>query len=215
MPAGRRATIDAAFALATRCDYEAPHTHQVTRLALRLFDALAAAHGLDAEARGWLECGALLHDIGWVAGRKGHHKTAARLIMEAEELPLDGRSRQIVACVARYHRKALPAVEHELFAGLVPDDRRVVCVLAGLLRVADGLDRSHAGVVDEVACEVSPDRAIVRVQTAAGAEPELWAARKKSDLLARALGRRVVIERAGDCRDGRAICYNRGSHEAI
>jgi exopolyphosphatase/guanosine-5'-triphosphate,3'-diphosphate pyrophosphatase len=168
----------------------------VTRLALALFDALAPAHGLGEEERFLLQCGAMLHDIGWTDGRKGHHKTAQRLIGEARRLPLDERERRLVALVARYHRKALPSPSHEAYAALDEADRRRVDVLGGILRVADGLDRSHLSVVQGVACEVTPAEVRIRCRADGPAATEISKATQKGDLLQQALARTLVIERA-------------------
>ena len=179
--------------LGERCDVEQGHTRQVTKLALRLFDELSAVHALGPAERFALQCGALLHDIGWVAGQKSHHKTAMRLILADELLPFDRRERDLVACVARYHRKALPKAKHRPFSALDAADRRTVCVLGGILRVADGLDRSHMDVVRDVRCEVSPDRLVIRCIADGPADAEVWAAEKKADLLAEALQRAVTF----------------------
>ncbi len=73
--------------LAQTCDYEANHSHQVTRLALRLFDELESLHHLGQEPRFWLECAGILHDIGWIEGWRNHHKTALRVILTTPLLP--------------------------------------------------------------------------------------------------------------------------------
>ena len=75
--------LQAVLQLAKDCDYEEEHTHQVARLSLRLFDELEPLHRLGPKERFWLRCGALLHDIGWIEGRKGHHKTSLQLILDA------------------------------------------------------------------------------------------------------------------------------------
>jgi len=195
--AEREEALRAVRALGEQCRVEVGHTEQVTRLALRLFDELRAVHGLGGEARFWLECGAMLHDIGWVDGQKGHHKTALRLILSDRQMPFDARRRGIVASIARYHRKALPAKRHEHFAALAPADRAAVSVLAGLLRVADGLDRTHTDAVTDVACEVDDKRLTIRCTADGPVDAEVWAAEKKADLLARALEREVVVEAGG------------------
>ncbi len=200
-PAGVEAPVDetrasqlaAAAVLAQRCHYEAEHTHQVVRLALRLFDELRPLHGLGADERFWLQCGAMLHDIGWIEGQKAHHKTALRLVLSAE-LPLSDDERRIVALVARYHRKALPKDTHADFAALSDGRRHAVRVLGGLLRVADGLDRSHADVVEDVTCTVTPQRMVVHCRTTGWAEPERQAAQRKGNLLENALRRVLTIE---------------------
>ena len=202
-PAGEADPLDAAaeehaFAavsdLGERCDVERGHTRQVTKLALRLFDELADLHGLGPRERFYLHCGALLHDIGWVNGQKAHHKTAMRLILADEQLPFDERVRHIVACVARYHRKATPKPKHEPFAALGAADRQLVRVLGGILRVADGLDRSHMDLVTDVRCEVSADGLLIRCVADGPAGAEIWAARREADLLEEALGRPVRLE---------------------
>ena len=180
--------------LAAAYRYEREHTHQVTRLALALFDDLAPMLGLGADERFLLQCGAMLHDIGWNEGRKGHHKTAQRLILAANDLPLDDRERTIVALVARYHRKALPAPEHNGYADLEEADRGLVRALAGILRVADGLDRSHTDAVRHLECAVEPEAVRIRCRTRGPAAIEQTQAEKKGDLLREVLSRTLVIE---------------------
>jgi len=192
--AERERAVAAVRALGRRCGVEQGHTRQVTKLALRLFDELVPLHGLGARERFDLRCGAMLHDIGWVDGRRGHHKTACRLILGAEDLPFDERSRHVVASIARYHRKALPKATHEHFAVLGVADRRIVRVLAGVLRVADGLDRSHRDVVADVRCEVRGEKVVVHCVCDGSADAELWGAARKVELLEQVLDRPVVFE---------------------
>ena len=188
--------IAAATVLAERCGYDRPHTEQVTRLALSLLDKLAAQHGLGEPERLLLHCAGLLHDIGWCEGANAHHKTAMRLILADRTIPLDERERAIVACVARYHRRAAPRAAHECFAELGKEDRRTVRLLAGMLRVADGLDCTHGALVRDLDVEVRPGRVEIVCHTGGDAAGELASARNKADVLERALGREVRL-RAG------------------
>jgi putative phosphoesterase len=189
----RAEVLAAVQQLMLSCRNEQGHSRQVTGLALRLFDELAGLHGLGERERFWLQCGAMLHDIGWIDGQKAHHKTSLRLIEADRTLPIDDRERRIIASVARYHRKALPADGHAHFAALDACDRRAVSVLGGILRVADGLDRSHCDAVDDLRCEIRPDCVYIHCFADGSADIELWAAEKKSDLLCRALGREVIV----------------------
>lgn len=190
----RHSRLSAVLQLAESCDYEVAHTNQVTRLALRLFDELESLHCLGLEERFWLRCGALLHDIGWIEGQRGHHKTALRITLDTPLPPFDERERLIIGSIARYHRKALPSEMHEHFAALALDDQHVVRVLAALLRVADGLDRTHWGVVEDLWCAVSREQVIVRCAVSAPAEVERQAALDKGELLEEVFGRLLVIE---------------------
>ena len=170
------------------------HFEQVTRLALQLFDELQTEHGLAARERRLLQAASLLHDIGWVEGGKGHHKTAARLILENSALPLSDEDRPLVACVARYHRKSPPKEKHPIYQGLSAEDRRIVEVLAGLLRIADGLDRTHRAVVRQVRCECDQNGIAIRAQASADAASEQFYAQRKADLLECALRRAIHVE---------------------
>jgi len=186
--------LDAVLALAQSCDYERQHTHQVTKLALQIFDQLESLHRMGPRERFWLQCGALLHDIGWTEGQQGHHKTALRLILADPRLPWTRRQREIVGLIARYHRKALPNEQHEYFPDLRGADRHGVRVLAGILRVADGLDRSHLSLIRRVVCEVSDSKVTFVCDADGPAEFEVEAATKKADLLEGVFARRVAIE---------------------
>jgi len=185
--------LEAVLRLAQDCHYAADHTHQVTRLALQLFDELQSLHGLGAEERLWLQYAALLHDIGWIEGQPAHHKTALRIILTTPGLPFDTRERHIIGSIARYHRKALPDEKHDHFAALAPADRQKVRVLAALLRVADGLDCTHQNVVENLACEVTPKRLVVRCAARQPADEERLEALDKGILLEQVFERKLVI----------------------
>jgi exopolyphosphatase/guanosine-5'-triphosphate,3'-diphosphate pyrophosphatase len=172
----------AVLELARQCQHEIEHAQHVTRLALQLFDRLQPLHGLGAPERLWLEWGALLHDIGWIEGQQQHHKTSLRLILESALLPFMPRERLLVAAVARYHRRALPSNKHKHFAALDSADKQRVRVLAGILRVADGLDRTHRRLVEDLACDVAPEQIVVRCTTNGDSVEEYRAARDKGRL---------------------------------
>ena len=138
---GDSPAMESALALAKECKYEREHTHQVERLALEIFDQLGRLHKLGRAERFLLRCAAILHDIGWLEGQKGHHKTALRIIMDSPILRFDFPRRRIIGLIARYHRKSLPKEQHTYFRDLDAKDRNIVRKLSGILRVADGLDR--------------------------------------------------------------------------
>ncbi len=189
----RARSLENVLALARACHYELGHAHQVTRLALDLFDQLGSLHGLDDAARRWLLYAAILHDIGWLEGAKRHHKTSQRIIESARTLPFGRRERRIVACVARYHRGALPTKRHTPYGALPTEDREAVCRLAAILRVADGLDRSHRNVVLQLATEVRPRQVRVDCETRGPAKEERGAALRKGDMFTEVFRRELAI----------------------
>jgi hypothetical protein len=108
---------------------------------------------------------------------------------------------EVIALTARYHRKAEPPAEqtkkavarrrHEPFRRLPRRARRRVRHLAALLRIADALDRTHGRLVRAVRCQLQRKTIELRVEVDGDPELELWAARRKSDLLESLVGRRL------------------------
>jgi exopolyphosphatase / guanosine-5'-triphosphate,3'-diphosphate pyrophosphatase len=178
-------------------DEDPQHSSQVARLALQLFDETGSLHGLHDDSRELLEAAALLCNIGLHVSHAAHHKHSYYLIRNSEHLTgFTDHEIELIAQVARYHRKSLPRQKHEAFAALSPSDQRRVRVLAGLLRVAVGLDRNHAGRVAHVRCRLGDGpRLTIEVVPKADQDVslELHAAIQRRELLEEALGMRVDV----------------------
>jgi len=177
-------------------EQEPAHVTHVARLAMQLFEGLAPLHGLGPEQALLLEAAAHLHDTGWTTADRGkeHHKESAKIIRQHTWQHLSPGEVQVVAQVARYHRKALPSMEHEDFAALEPADRALVEKLAAVLRIADALDRSHEARVTRVAAQILADRIVLKLDTTGPLERELAAGQKKADLVRAVFQREVVFE---------------------
>jgi exopolyphosphatase/guanosine-5'-triphosphate,3'-diphosphate pyrophosphatase len=180
--------------LAERCGQRGPHPDRVAQLALELFDALLPLHGLEDADRRLLEFAAILHDVGQHIGYEKHEHHAAYIIRQGDLRGFSDLEREQLALLARYHRKSRPRRKDADFAALSPERRRAINLMAGILRVADGLDRSHHQLVEHVRVEISDERVRIVVQTTGDAELEVWGARRKLRLLARALKRPVVLD---------------------
>jgi exopolyphosphatase / guanosine-5'-triphosphate,3'-diphosphate pyrophosphatase len=172
--------------LAERTHYEAPHAHQVRRLALQLFDAIGDRIGCEPGDREVLADAALLHDIGYHINYNKHHKHSYHLILHADLLGMTPEEQLAVATVARYHRGTVPKKSHEDYGGLDRALRRRVKRLAAILRVADGFDRGHAGAVSRIkvrwlgrAMRLTAVPARIRIPL----RLELWGASRKAALL--------------------------------
>ena len=175
------------------------HVTHVTNLALQLFDGLCALHGLGDHERLLLEAAGYLHDIGHQFDYlgTGHHKESARLIREHPWKNFTAGEVSVIALVARYHRKAMPEKEDPQFAALPENQRREVQKLAGLLRLADSLDRNHEQFVTGVTTEVLPNQIVFHLQTTGPVVREVSTAQKKGDL-ARAVFQRDLVFMVGE-----------------
>jgi exopolyphosphatase/guanosine-5'-triphosphate,3'-diphosphate pyrophosphatase len=179
-----------------RCHGDRRHVEHVRLLSLQLFDQLADEVGADPAERSLLEAAALLHDVGQMVSYRKHHLHSYQLIMHAERLNLDPHQRMIVALVSRYHRRRGPRKKHEEFAALSQEDKLLVRRLSGMLRIADGLDRGHTATVETIVTELNRHQLVITaIPRLAGADLSLecWSAIQKSDVLAKILGREVII----------------------
>ena len=104
-----------------------------------------------------LEVAAIVHDIGLFVAARGHHRHAYYLLKHSEIFGLSGADLEIVANVARYHRRAGPQADHPAYASLPRTDRVTVNRLSGILRVADALDKSHAQRIQNPKITVAGD----------------------------------------------------------
>jgi exopolyphosphatase / guanosine-5'-triphosphate,3'-diphosphate pyrophosphatase len=174
-------------------DPDPAHSEQVTALSLALFDGLRRLHGYGPVERRLLEIAGRLHDIGWSRAESGkHHKLSRDLILELDIPGIDEADRAVCALVARYHTKALPdESRHRGYAALEPGRRQLVEWLAGMLRVADGLDGSHARLIGGLACTVGDKTITISLQATGDCLMEMERARQKQDLLEKMTGRRI------------------------
>ncbi|MGI5868462.1 MAG: HD domain-containing protein [Kiritimatiellia bacterium] len=185
----RKHVLRVARATGRKYQHDAAHAEQVAKLALQLFDLLQEEHGCTQRHRLILEVAALLHDIGAFVSVRSHHLHTMYLIRNTEFAGLSSEEIELIAVIARYHRKSMPKSSHPEYVALPPEDRLVVSKLAAILRVADALDRVHdqsLGKIrfklDETALVCLPSR---RVATSA----EQVALAEKGDLFELMYGR--------------------------
>ncbi len=184
------------LSLAAAMDEDRPHSAQVARLALELFDGTRAHHGLGDEHRALLEAAALLANVGLFLSHAQHHKHSYYVIRSTDRLSGFTQDEvELIALVARYHRKSEPRSKHPEFAALSPDAQQAVRVLAGLLRIAIGLDRNHAGRV--ATAEVSARDGAITIRAVPAGEDDIslerYAATQRKDLLETALGTPIEV----------------------
>ncbi|MFI4917436.1 MAG: HD domain-containing protein [Phycisphaerales bacterium JB060] len=229
-PAGPRATrmtlgsrAESVRRFARKCRYHEAHSEHVTMLSLEIFDQLAQqlpevarqlgrshpSHPLavdhdtamDAQGRGVLEAAGVLHDIGYLVNHSKHHKHSYYIIAHGELDGFSPRERELIANIARYHRRSPPKNSHGPYKAMDNHDRKMIRRLAGILRIADGLDRTHTQTIDRVAVSIDtggggdhPGTAVFAVESPGDASTGLWGAERKSELFASAFGLRCVFE---------------------
>jgi exopolyphosphatase/guanosine-5'-triphosphate,3'-diphosphate pyrophosphatase len=172
-----------------------PHARQVERLSVQLFEATRPLHELDDGALRLLERAAFLHNTGMLIEARRHHKHSYLLI---KGTTLTDEERLEIACIARYHRRALPSLSHEEFAALSDTARERVSALAALVRIADALDWGHDGRVlrlaaNEQLCDDHTWTISLWGRTLADLDAELEHAYEKADLFEKVFQRKLHL----------------------
>lgn len=175
-----------------------PHARYVMYLARQLFEATQPLHKLDAHALRLLERAAFLHNTGMMIEARRHHKHSYRLIKETALPDFTDKERHEIACIARYHRRALPSNSHEEFASLSRRARKRVSALAALLRIADAFDYSHDGRVLQLSAvpELCDDKTwaiSLKTRPLAELDAELEHAYEKADLFEKVFERKLRL----------------------
>lgn len=175
-----------------------PHARQVERLANELFTATRSLHRLDAGAQRLLARAAFLHNVGMLIEARRHHKHSYRLIQETPLPDFSDEERHEIACIARYHRRALPSTSHAEYAALSRPARKRVSALSALLRIADALDYSHDGRVLHLSaqkehCDKETWTIALQVRPLAELDLELEHANAKADLFEKAFKRKLRL----------------------
>ena len=181
--------------LCEKYHYKKVHVLKVSELAQSLFDQLKPLHNFGKIERELLRYAAMLHDIGQFINRSGHHKHGQYVVMNSS---LSGFSHDeviILGNIVRYHRKSLPTRDHFHFKVLEQRQRLIVRILAGILRIADQLDRGHRNEVDGL--RVMIDATTVHIDLVSNDElsHEIENAQAEVELLAGAIDRKVLISK--------------------
>jgi len=174
--------------------FDEKHALQVARLSLEIFDAIATPYMLGDSARRILEAAAILHDVGYFISYSSHHKHSFHLIRHADLFSFTPRERELIAHVARYHRKSLPKKKHEQFMRLLPADRRLVSRLGGILRLADGLDRRRNGIIHSVDCNMRNQSFVIYLSGFDDLSVERVGGQAKGDLFQTAFGVKLDLQ---------------------
>lgn len=172
---------------------EKEHALHVTDLALKIFDETKQLHRLSSAEREYLEAASILHEAGAFVSHSAHHRHSYYLIRNTEMLGFTENEKEIIANIARYHRKSHPKPKHTDFSKLTPEDQLIIRKLAAILRIADGLDRSHTSSVKNITCRIEGKTVNFILQTngSENNELEIWGAETKKALFEETFGAEV------------------------
>lgn len=169
------------------------------KTSLMLFDGLAALRPdlFSKEDRFLLECGARLHNVGMAISHNAHHKHGYYIIRNSDLLGFTPTEVEIMAQIARYHRKGEPKQSHMEYSALPKKEQARIFNLTAILRAGIGLARL-GDTIEDIQVEMSGKKFVIRVKpkSSQDASIPLWAAQLKSAMLEKVLGAETVFEAA-------------------
>lgn len=182
-----------ALELGRRYSFDETHARHAVKLALQLFDQTKSVHGLSGEARALLEVAALIHDIGYFINSNDHHKHSEYIIRSSHFVGLSEQQREVVALIARYHRGDLPSNRDDDFAVLSKSDKRVVTILAAIIRLVEELDREHLRRISRLVVRRRGSSLSIKLPTSSRLLVERVGAESRKRALEECLGVSIAI----------------------
>jgi exopolyphosphatase / guanosine-5'-triphosphate,3'-diphosphate pyrophosphatase len=188
--------LSAARSIGRKYHYDESHAERVRELSVRLFEELKAEQRMTDNHRLYLEVAAILHDIGLFVGSRSHHKHSQYLISSSELFGLRKRELELIANIARYHRRAMPQRSHTSYVALDRDERMIVSKLAAILRVANALDKDHLQKSPELKISREGDQIVLTALNVSDLAMGRLALASRSDFFTEVFGKKVVLREA-------------------
>ncbi|MCX7909483.1 MAG: Ppx/GppA family phosphatase [Ignavibacteria bacterium] len=186
----RESTI---YSIANQYGVNLKHSTHIRNIALKIFDATRSIHNLGTKEREWLEAAAILHDVGYLISVEQHHKHSYYIISHCIMPGFTKDEAEVIANIARYHRKSHPKKKHENFQKLPDDKKEIVKILAGILRIAEGIDRRQIQAVKDIDVTVEGNLITIKLHPSNNEIPdvELWGAERRKLLFEESINAKV------------------------
>ncbi len=153
------------FKIAHKYQVDLEYSERVANFALSLFEQTQEhLHQWGQDEKELLWAAAILHNCGIYISHSAHHKHSYYLIRNAELLGFTELELELIANIARYHRKSKPKKRHDSYQEL-PSKKYQLMVrqLSAILRIAVALDRRNKGAIARVRCHFDPKQRILDV----------------------------------------------------
>ncbi len=183
------------YNLCHRYNVEMPHAEYVKETALSIFDQLKPLHGLGPYERELLEAASLLHDVGYHISHDKHHQHSYYIIVNSMMPGFTNDESEMIANIARYHRKSHPKNKHENFNHLSSNKKKIIRLLSGILRISEGIDRRQMQLIESLNVKINGKHVDILLSPADGLDPEIeiWGANRRKPLLEETLDKNISI----------------------
>ena len=189
--------------MAKRYKCHAPHTLDMEKHVLNIFDTMKRYHGMGKRERLLLQIAAILHACGKFIGMKNSGESAYNIIMSTEIIGLSHMEREIIANVVRYNSMAFDYNKVAFNDDLFRDSRGelshnditiLIAKLTAILRLSNALDRSHKQKLSDCRMNVKEDKLLVTTSYSGDITLEAVAFEQKADFFEEIFGIRPVLK---------------------
>ena len=188
-----RQTVSSAIKMGEKFRFDKKHAVHVARLACQVFDQLESVHGLGRRFRVILEMAAILHEVGQFVSTRSYHKHTMYLIRNAEFFGISAMDVELVALVARYHRRATPQPNHDGYSKLARKERVSVAKLASILRIAKALDASRRQPIKKIECKQLANQVEIKISDVTDISVETLEMGKAAQMFSEIFGAKVLL----------------------
>ncbi len=151
------------------------HVDQVLNLCVQLFKQLRVLHKFPRQYLRILKVAAMLHDSGTSIKYYDYQKHSAYIILNSALYGISQREVVLAALVTSVYKtddfSMSELVKYKEF--ITEEDVEVIRKLAIILRIAESLDRSMAGSVEGISCDILGDSVIMKTELKGDASLEI------------------------------------------
>ena len=168
-------------------------------ICLQIFDRMKKIHGLGDRERLLLRISARLHDCGKYISMQQLSECSYGIIMATEIIGLTRREREIVANVVRFNHTPFVYYEELRFgSSLSMEDYDIMTRLCAILRLANGLDRSHKQKFTDIRIRLIDNELQINVSTKKDITLEKGLFRDRAEFFEQIYHVRPVIRQKGE-----------------
>lgn len=156
-------------------DCDEKHVEHVVNLSVQLFKQLRVLHKFPRQYLKVLKVAAMLHDCGMRIKYYNHQRHSCYMILNSTLYGVTHREIVLAAFTACCHKKEdINAYNWNQYRDILQeDDVEIVKRLGVMLRIAESLDRSNAGVVKGINCDILGDSVIMKTEVEGDASLEI------------------------------------------
>ena len=156
-------------------DCDEKHVEHVVNLSIQLFKQLRVLHKFPRQYLRILKVAAMLHDCGERIKYYNHQRHSWYMILNSTLYGVTHRDIVLAAFTACCHKKEdINMADWARYKDIVSeDDLEVVKKLGVMLRIAESLDRAHAGSIKSINCDILGDSVIMKTEVDGDATLEI------------------------------------------